>query len=1085
MGRQAWQILKAVQPAVQTFVDKVAGAGGAQPVAWTGRTDLLLRVYRALLLAHTGAGNDVESFLSLRCDGQYFSPLAETRSPWKVQPRSANPLSVSMFSQGAQHEAAAMVEAAAADVTVLLTDDVTTVLRALVDVVGQQEKGGTRVAIGLGQAELSRELLHHVRQRIPCVSFGDAGLNNDHIVQALMHGFEALAARQAAPCILSAIRRAWIERAKHANEPGAILDGLLWSTWSWVGRPLFAQTFGEVEAAAYPHLMGLRSAEANEWYVPRFDIPDKYQAGPLTTNGGSTEEKFHLYLSGAGGTGKSCFLHYVYTQLLDRSDVLPVWYRVDSPGSKWEDIEQRIRQKTVAIARQKMGEASGELIPAGGGKLGNFLVEMAKKLRATKSEVQEIVVFIDQLERTFESGDEPNQDRLKTISREIIALLNTVKGEGIRVFIASRKQYLPDFLQSFEVARVCQLHFNVLQTLDAVTDRTNFVDHVLWWCKKQNLVDDELSFDRGTREQLAESAKGHPLNMMLALIQLFSRHREGRITERLLDAARPWKRIFDLDLQAMAKDDVDWNFLLAMAHARAEIVRFEEVWWRLRLVDPKLTRRVEDDLRLEGVRERLWLLGHFGRTIHPRPYLKDPARFLEFFHANLRDYLLREVMGQGDAELVLFGRKCETPEAWRALDRLSTIAHEWEQIQQPLAYDDVRVLMLHKHVVVEKVAPKDEELKPKDDSEEPQPFHLLFERDAEKSRPRLCQAAKECFVFSALLYDESGRWAFETLFPEISSDDDKTPEKEKQDRITCCKRWLRRCSPEQRKPVLRYVFELLRQEPSIAQDFMTSMVHPQPQPLAEGLWLDLAQILAEPFYASRYRDEVVAAVVEKAVSGPISAPLIVASPKVVAAATLPSPIGEFIAAACGASRDELVSVLSHCAKRFRGSQNERLRRFVDQLESPRVVDDWPSRASPPTDVEPSLDLRERHGRPLLPVELKLGSGLAGAVTLERAAGWHKELRERLGVPLPEFGLTKLTIEEGEANELELRLRDKRIATGSFYDSRVQISAPTVSTPREKRIVRRTTPCRRGSTGWTRSSSRRAAGSCPQRNSTRR
>src|SRR5262249_12461301 len=150
---------------------------------------------------------------------------------------------------------------------------------------------------------------------------------------------------------------------------------------------------------------------------------------------------------------------------------------------------------------------------------------------------------------------------------------------------------------------------------------------------------------------------------------------------------RPWEKLFDLDLQVAAKDDVDWFFVLAMAHARTEIVRFEEVWWRLRLISPSLTRRV-DDLLPQGVLERLWLLGYLGRTIYPRPQRGDPARFLEFFHANLRDYLLR-VMAQGGAGLALQGRRCETPHVWRALDRLAIAAHEWEQMQQLLAYEDV------------------------------------------------------------------------------------------------------------------------------------------------------------------------------------------------------------------------------------------------------------------------------------------------------------------------------------------------------------------------------------------------------------
>src|SRR4051794_10300340 len=101
-----------------------------------------------------------------------------------------------------------------------------------------------------------------------------------------------------------------------------------------------------------------------------------------------------------------------------------------------------------------------------------------------------------------------------------------------------------------------------------------------------------------------------------------------------------------LDLVAAERDELDWHFLLAMSHARTEIVRFEEVLWRIRMVSAPLARRV-DDLRREGVIERMWLLGILARTVHARPLGNDPVRFVEFFHANLRDYLLRDVMGQG------------------------------------------------------------------------------------------------------------------------------------------------------------------------------------------------------------------------------------------------------------------------------------------------------------------------------------------------------------------------------------------------------------------------------------------------------
>src|SRR5262249_32058561 len=156
------------------------------------------------------------------------------------------------------------------------------------------------------------------------------------------------------------------------------------------------------------------------------------------------------------------------------------------------------------------------------------------------------------------------------------------------------------------------------------------------------------------------------------------------------------------------------------------------VWWRLHMVSAALTSRITT-LSAKGVLESLWLKGHLGRTIHPRSDGTDEAPFLEFFHANLRDHLLRGVMSAAD----------RTPAAWRALDRLPAGAHDWDQSQQPLDKDDIRALLVHRQHVVERTGTS---------ADEREMFYLLFLRDAEKSRPRLCEAAKECFVFSAVVH---------------------------------------------------------------------------------------------------------------------------------------------------------------------------------------------------------------------------------------------------------------------------------------------------------------------------------------------
>ena len=194
---------------------------------------------------------------------------------------------------------------------------------------------------------------------------------------------------------------------------------------------------------------------------------------------------------------------------------------------------------------------------------------------------------------------------------------------------------------------------------------------------------------------------------MLALIQLLSQaDLPEEIDRGTLEQHRPWQQRFHVDEALMGKDELDWYFFLAMAHARTEIVRREEVLWRLGLVSRDLARRIKE-LGPNGVLERLWLLGHLGRTIHPRRHGDDPARFLEFFHANLRDHLLTNVMNRAEERLgedqpgAAGRRRRGMPPAWRALDRLREIARDWQQLQQPLLREDISVLMDHKDVFCE------------------------------------------------------------------------------------------------------------------------------------------------------------------------------------------------------------------------------------------------------------------------------------------------------------------------------------------------------------------------------------------------
>ncbi len=994
-GRSAWQVLIKAQPRLEALVQAVRSVGHLQPVAWSGRTEMLVRLRPALLAVwcHGTAAGEVDDWLSVGGGAAYFAPVDSARRQWMVLPSKQQGLSVGALgiamSGGTVVQAGA--ELAGSEVALMAADDAMVPLAALLDALRTRGGACTRVAVLLGAFEPTTASLHAALERLGCLSVAGPAVPSDAVAAALREAFLHAGATQAAPCITAAVRRSLLAHAWRRGDFATLRDALLWSTWCWIGRPLFADRFGDTPRAAYPHLMDLRTVAAEGWYFPRrAGVPDRYRADALLRG----EEPFHLYLSGAGGTGKSCFLRYVYEQSARHDDRVAVWYRVDAPGSEWVHVERRLIEETSARVREKWPEHATNLLPAGGGRLADYLRELSRRLRADIGQRLEVIVFIDQLERTFESGDEPDQRRLDDISSEVISLLKTVKtGEGVRVFIASRKQYLPDFLKSFQAADESGLQFNVLQAISDTGERRGFVDQVQRWCREHNLVDKRFEIDRAAATLLFDRVDGHPLNLMLSLIQLLSDAPAGRVDEQEMERRAPWVRKFDLDLEVFDKDEIDRYFLLAMAHARSEIVRFEEVWWRLRMVDPRLTRRV-DELRPRGVIERLWLLGYLGRTIHPRPHGDDPARFLEFFHANLRDHLLSEVMGGGGS-----GPRHGMPATWRALDRLAAYAHEWTQIEQLLPQDDIQALMTHREVVVDRLAAPGEAAN--------EPLHLLFQRASTEARKTLRRNACECLVLSALVSDELGTWAFETLFPEAD------------EQLECCRSWLQRTPAERRRPVLEHVVRM--KAPDSRELLADWALDTAPGPASE-IWRDLARVLAAPLFAARYRDEVLSAILERL--------CLVAAGGPPGPGDLPPRFGDFIVACCNGEREKLLSTLARCAQRLQASRHQACARMAAELPRQPHIDAW--LAGDRSAVAPAREPDQ--AAPMPPLQLLVSPALFATVDARRA-DWRTELQRRLGIPLPEFSVGE---GELEPREMQLRVHGESVAQGEFDPTRRQI-----------------------------------------------
>lgn len=1015
-GQRIWTQLTAAEPRLRALHQRLRGAGATQPIAWCGPTKLLDRLGAALQVAHTG-GAGARGFLSVETCGSYLMPLRRVshdrarapRGPRTVQRRvDTGEVSVARLDlRECEDDRRACLAGIRTDVVLVVQAPDLGVLADLAEIVRADGTNVLRGVLAFG-GETNIEVIDELLTVVPFVSCADLALADTAMLDGLTDVLRQHGEEIAMPCVVAAVRAARVAAAFGRGDIAGCLAGLSWSIWSWVGLPLFTQGYGDLERPLYPHLIDLRTVATQDWYVDRHArIAEDYQASALAAGPDGSHDRFHLYLSGAGGTGKSCFLRHVCDEI-ERTDRIAVWYRVDAPSSSWDSVEERLREETIKSIAARFDAETVQEVSEIQGRLGTFLRGVVKTIRGSMPDF-EITVCIDQLERTFESGDAPNPRRLNEISRKVLDLLSEVrKGDGVRIFIASRKQYLPDFLVDSRAATDRGLEFIVLQDMSDSDERTQFVEKVVAWCGEKQLMGDDVSLRGDAVKEMVDNVDHNPLNMMLALIQLLSQSK-AVVTKEDVARLKPWNELFRMDLADAESDELDLFFLLAMAHARTEIVRFEDVMWRLRMVSPRLTRRV-DDLRDDGVRERLWMLGILGRTIYARPHHGSPMRFVEFFHANLRDYLLREVMGQGwstDAS-----RPRGTPPAWRALDRLAVFAHDWEQTVQPLIAEEIRVLMEHRdHVVAENLVPEERTGR----------FGLLFLRDPDDARESLSEAATACFAYSALVHDNGGRWAVETLYPDVEN------------RLEVCRDWLKRSPGELKPPILRY---LVSWDDPAARNLLVELLLDPDDPGADELAPTAAMVLREPLYTrsgtarrgtraptasslsfrTGWRNDVLLAVLQGALQRSDGDPK-----------RLPESVKAFFATACASDRTILIGEIGRCADRMSASEDKNLQAWGDALQSFDGPDDWIDDADVATPIAESAQTSGSSAGGI-PIALVLGRMLRPEVTQAVVVAWSATLVQRVGLPVPEVLLVEGEVADDEA---ELRIFGQRIARGVF------------------------------------------------------
>ena len=284
LGVDAWQALTFAEPRLDDLLREIQSKereeGHPQPVAWTGRTGFLTRIYRAILVACREDVVAADTFVSVACGSHYFHPISRSESPRQMQPRSAGSrrsVKVAEFvprgdTTRTLHELSNVLDR---DVLLLSTDQLGPPLDGVVELLPRQTTGRTRVVVGFGGGALEADRIDSLMQVIPCVSLASSRLGTEQTLRRIRSEFKRGLKTQAVPVVLSSLRGELVcTLCVKDGDLEALRDVLAWSTWSWVGLPLFSDRFGEVLRPACSHLMDLRAVSSAEWYYERSeDIP--------------------------------------------------------------------------------------------------------------------------------------------------------------------------------------------------------------------------------------------------------------------------------------------------------------------------------------------------------------------------------------------------------------------------------------------------------------------------------------------------------------------------------------------------------------------------------------------------------------------------------------------------------------------------------------------------------------------------------------------------------------------------------------------------------------------------------------------
>jgi hypothetical protein len=165
---------------------------------------------------------------------------------------------------------------------------------------------------------------------------------------------------------------------------------------------------------------------------------------------------------------------------------------------------------------------------------------------------------------------------------------------------------------------------------------------------------------------------------------------------------------------------------------------------------------------------------------------------------------------------------------------------------------------------------------------------------------------------------------------------------------------------------------------------------------------------------------------------------------------LPRHATSFLASACDWDRDTLVGAVSYSIDRLGSSPDPDVSALATGLAE-GLVDRWLAADSDGAGFRAVRGLGRRADVIMSPVELAFGSELRSAVDAGRLATWSRDLRDLLGVPLPDIRLLDGEVDANDAEpqpqgrpdprlafEAELRLHGQRVSRNAFYPDRVRV-----------------------------------------------